>query len=177
VQLFEAAEAVLGQLPVVAEDLGIITPAVHRLRDELGFLGMRVLQFGFTGGADNIHALANHPESSVLYTGTHDMNPVAGWWEEAPPAARRRALREIQAAGIDDEPVWGLIRLALGSRASIAILQMQDVLGLGREARFNTPGTKKGNWSWRLEQGALTPQLAARLRTATADAGRLKIGT
>jgi 4-alpha-glucanotransferase len=177
VELFEAVQDELGPLPVVAEDLGLITPAVQRLRDELGFMGMRVLEFGFLGGSRNIHALANHPVNSVLYTGTHDLDPLAGWWEHASAAVRRRALSELRAAGIGDDPVWGLIRLAFSSHASLVMLQMQDVLGLGSEARFNTPGTTRGNWRWRLEPGALTTELAARLRDATAESGRLKIGT
>ncbi len=177
-ELFRAAQAELGPLPVVAEDLGVITPAVHRLRDELGFPGMRVLQFGFTGGSHNVHSLGNHPENSVLYTGTHDLDPIAGWWDTAPAPVRRRALAEMKDAGIDDEPAWGLVRLALSSRASLAIVQAQEVLGLGSAARFNTPGTTgRKNWSWRLEPGELTPELAGRLHAATAKTGRLKIGS
>ena len=171
-ELFRAVEDELGPLPVVAEDLGVITPAVRRLRDELGFPGMRVLQFGFTGGPRNVHALANHPENCVLYTGTHDLDPIAGWWEAAPQAVRRRALREMRAAGIEEEPAWGLVRLALSSRASLVIIQAQEVLELGSNSRFNTPGTTGGNWSWGLEAGELTPELADRLRLATAEAGR-----
>jgi len=172
--LFEAVERELGRIPLVVEDLGVITPPVHRLREALGAPGMRVLQFAFDGGRLNVHALANHPEDSAVYTGTHDHNPVAAWWIEAPEAQRRRARRQMSAAGIEEEdPAWGLIRLAFASRARLAVVQMQDVLGLGSEARFNTPGTTSGNWQWRLTPGQLTGGLAERLRAATTAAGRL----
>jgi len=172
--LFEAVERELGRIPLVVEDLGVITPPVHRLREALGAPGMRVLQFAFDGGRPNVHALANHLEDSVVYTGTHDHNPVAGWWSEASEAQRRRARRAMSAAGIEDEdPAWGLIRLAYASRARLAVVQMQDVLGLGSEARFNIPGTTSGNWQWRLKPGQLTGGLAERLRAATRDGGRL----
>ncbi len=113
----------------------------------------------------------------VLYTGTHDLDPIAGWWAVAPAPVRRRALEAMKEAGIEDEPAWGLVRLALSSRASLAIVQAQEVLELGSEARFNTPGTTGGNWSWRLEPGELTPELARKLHDATARAARLKIGS
>ncbi len=142
-ELFQAAQAELGPLPVVAEDLGVITPAVHRLRDELGFPGMRVLQFGFTGGSHNVHSLANHPENCVLYTGTHDLDPIAGWWDTAPAPFRRRALEQMRDAGIDDEPAWGLVRLALSSRASLVIVQAQEVLGLGARRASTRPGPRE----------------------------------
>lgn len=170
-ELFRTVEAELGDLPVIAEDLGVITPAVDRLRDELGFPGMAVLHWAFGGGRRNPHALANHRERQVVYTGTHDTDTAAGWF-----AALSR--RERQATGLDPrEPHWRLIELALGSRAQLAIAPVQDVLGLGSEARMNTPGRSDGNWSWRLEPGALTDALAERLRAATAAAGRLRSST
>ncbi len=171
--LFRAVERELGTLPIVVEDLGVITPPVHRLRDELGYPGMRVLQFGFTGRASNHNAPANYPERCVLYTGTHDHDPLAGWWEHVPDAVRRRAAAAWREAGIDEpEPAWSLLRLAYSTGAALAIVQMQDVLDLGREARFNTPGTVEGNWRWHLEPGHLTDALAERLREATASSGR-----
>ncbi len=172
-ELFAAAEVALGAIPIVVEDLGVITPPVRRLRDEIGAPGMRVLQFGFTGRAANPNALENYPENCVVYTGTHDHSPLRGWWDSAPPRLRRRAAEALATARIDDpEPDWALLRLAFSSRARLAIVQMQDVLGLGDEARLNRPGTKGGNWKWRLEEGQLTSRLAERLRTATDASSR-----
>jgi 4-alpha-glucanotransferase len=166
-ELFQAVEHALGGLPVIAEDLGVITPPVRRLRDELGLPGMVVLHWAFDGSPDNPHAPANHRESQVVYTSTHDTDTTAGWFHDLKPRARA-------ATGLDpEEPSWGLIELALQSRASLAIIPAQDVLGLRSEARMNHPGEVHGNWSWRLEPGALTPALAARLREATARGRRL----
>jgi 4-alpha-glucanotransferase len=171
--LFQAVERELGTLPIVVEDLGVITPPVHRLREKLGYPGMRVIQFGFSGGPSNHNDPADYPERCVLYTGTHDHDPLAGWWEHTTQAERRRAAAAWREAGIEEpEPVWSLLRLAYSTRAELAIVQMQDVLGLGREARLNTPGTVEGNWSWCLERGQLTDALAERLREATASSGR-----
>ncbi len=165
--LFDAARRELGELPVVAEDLGVITPAVERLRKELGFPGMRVLQFAFDGNPRNPHLPEHHHEHAVVYTGTHDNDTARGWWKSLGQRAR-------SATGIDPtEPHWGLIERALESRASVAIVPAQDVLGLGSEARLNTPGRATGNWRWRLEPGQLTDEHAARLRALTADGGRM----
>jgi 4-alpha-glucanotransferase len=166
-ELFHAVEAELGPLAVIAEDLGVITPAVSRLRESLGFPGMRVLQFGLGGGPRNPHRVENHAEWSVVYTGTHDNDTAVGWW-------RSLSAKERARSGLDpSEPNWSLIRLALSSRARLAIVPAQDVLGLGPEARMNTPGRAAGNWAWRLEPGQLTAELAARLREQTRQAGRL----
>ncbi|HET9508526.1 MAG TPA: 4-alpha-glucanotransferase [Gaiellaceae bacterium] len=151
--VFRAAEAELGPLPVLAEDLGAITPDVHALRDELGFPGMVVLLWAFTGPPDNPHRLENHREHAAVYTSTHDTDTLAGHF-----------------AGADS---WALLELALSSRAALALVPAQDVLGLGSEARMNRPGETEGNWAWRLVPGQLTEELAARLRVATAAAGRV----
>jgi len=165
--LFQAIERALGALPVIAEDLGVITPPVRRLRDELGLPGMVVLQWGFGGSRDNPHAPRNHRENQVVYTSTHDTDTAVGWFEGLKP-------HERAATGLDaDEPGWGLIEVALQSRASLTIIPVQDVLGLGGGARMNHPGKVRGNWSWRLDPGALTPALAARLREATVRGRRL----
>jgi len=160
-ELFRAVEAALGGLPLVAEDLGRITPAVYALRDELGLPGMAVLLWAFSGARGNVHAPANHRPNQVVYTSTHDTDTVAGWY---------RALKKKEKArtGLDaDEPHWGMIELAMRSRASLALVPAQDVLGLGSDARMNRPGVAGGNWSWRLDRGQLTPALAERLRAAT----------
>jgi 4-alpha-glucanotransferase len=165
-ELFETAEAELGALPLVAEDLGVITPPVFRLRDELGMPGMVVMQFAYDGPPSNPHRLENHVRRSVVYVGTHDCDTALGWWRTLPPRIRI-------ATGLPGvEPHWELIEAALSSRAELAIMQAQDVLGLGSEARMNMPGTIGGNWSWRLRRGQLTRRLAARLRAATEAAGR-----
>ena len=151
--VFRAAEAELGDpLPVIAEDLGLITPDVVELRDELGFPGMVVLLWAFQRSKTNPHRLENHREHSVIYTTTHDTDTLRGHFP------RRNA--------------WRLIEQALSSRAALAMIPLQDVLELGSEARMNTPGQERGNWSWRLEPGQVTEAHAARLRAATVAAGR-----
>jgi 4-alpha-glucanotransferase len=177
--VFDAIAAGVGGLPFVAEDLGVITPAVDRLRDALGLPGMVVLQFGFEPSEPrSVHRLNNHLEHRFVYTGTHDHDTVLGWWESLD--GRRRALveDELRTRGLTGpefsaEPWWSLIKLALSSPARVAMMQMQDVLGLGSSARMNDPGRPRGNWRWRMEADALTPALARRLREATEAAGRL----
>jgi 4-alpha-glucanotransferase len=173
---FDAARRRLGELPLIAENLGIVTDAVERLRQELGLPGMAVLQFAFDPEEpDNPHRLHNHKQDDVVYTGTHDHDTIRAWWESLGGESRAEAEAALGRVGIGDpDPWWALIRLALASPGVVAMVQMQDVLGLGGEARMNVPGlVAERNWSWRLEPGALTPELAARLREATAEAGRL----
>ena len=171
---FETVERELG-LPFVAEDLGVITPAVERLRDSLGLPGMLVLQFGFDPqDPGNPHDPANHAANRLVYTGTHDTDTARGWYESLAPARREHVDRSLARLGIaEPEPWWGLIRLALRAPAPVAMMQAQDVLGLGSEARMNDPARAGGSWRWQLRPGALTPALAARLREMTEDAGRL----
>jgi 4-alpha-glucanotransferase len=167
--LFDAVSRELGELPLIAEDLGVITPAVDRLRKRLGLPGMAVLQFLLPAGRDPIEV----EPSSVAYTGTHDNDTSAGWWGLTTDAARDAALAAARRAGIEEaEPSWLLTRLALASKAHTAIVPVQDLLGLSNDARMNTPGQEEGNWSFRLEPGALDDALAARLREATRAAGR-----
>ncbi len=149
---FRAAERELGPLPVLAEDLGVITSDVVELRDRLGFPGMAVLLWALRGPASNPHRLENHREQQAVYTSTHDTETLAG-------AFPRRDH-------------WRLIELAMSSRAALCMLPAQDVLGLGNEARMNRPGQKEGNWSWQLEPGQLTDAPADQLAAATAAAGR-----
>jgi 4-alpha-glucanotransferase len=168
--LFRAMQAAFGkELPLVAEDLGVITPPVRRLRDDLRLPGMVITQFGFDShDPANPHRLANHVERSVAYTGTHDADPIAGWWASASAAEREDAERTWTAAGIDEaEPHWALIALTLRSPAVAALVQAQDVLGLGADCRMNMPGVEGGNWGWRLEPGQLTAEHARRLRDIT----------
>jgi 4-alpha-glucanotransferase len=157
----------VGDLPLIAEDLGVITPAVYRLRDELGLPGMVVLHWAFGGPPTNLHAPANHKRRAVVYTSTHDTDTTAGWFTSL-------TRREQARTGLDPhDPAWSLIAIAMSSRAELAIVPMQDVLSLGSEARMNHPGRVHGNWRWQLERGALTNELGARLREATANGRRL----
>jgi len=173
-ELFEAVRNRFGELPVIAEDLGVITPPVERLRDELGLPGMLVLQFGFSGAGSNPHHFDQHVENRVVYTGTHDNDTTAGWWATVSDSERAEAERVLARAGIEeDDPAWALLCLAFASPARVAIVPMQDVLGLGNEARMNLPGTSEGNWAWRLEEGQLTDERAARLRAATTESARI----
>jgi 4-alpha-glucanotransferase len=174
--LFTALERELGpDLPLVAEDLGVITPAVARLREEVGLPGMLVLQFGLDPGRPSSpHRLENHVANRVVYTGTHDQDTARGWLESLPAARRAFVDSELARHGFAERrPWWGLIRLAFSSPARVAMVQAQDVLGLGSEARMNDPASAGGNWRWQLRRGALTRPLAQRLREATEEAGRL----
>jgi 4-alpha-glucanotransferase len=168
--LFDAVACELGELPIIAEDLGVITPPVARLRDELGFPGMVVLQFGFDpGDPRSPHRPANHHDEQVLYTGTHDNDTLRGWYE----SLSREQLAEVRSAGVDGRsPWWELIAIAQRSPARLCMLQVQDVLGLGSDARMNFPGTATGNWRFRLHPGQLTMRHARRLRALTEEAGR-----
>jgi 4-alpha-glucanotransferase len=154
----------------------VITPAVERLRDDLGLPGILVLQFAFGGGPRNPHRFEAHVENRIVYTGTHDNDTSLGWWRSAKRAERARFRAALLRAGIDEEDdvSWAFVRLAFASPARLAIMPVQDVLGLGSEARMNRPGSGTGNWRWRLARGALTGVLADRLRRAGAEAGRLK---
>ena len=179
-RLFDAFTEALGaDLPLVAEDLGVITPAVERLRDGLELPGMLVLQFGFApGDSGSPHALANHRENRWVYTGTHDHDTARGWYESLDPdmVARVDALAAQTFARLSwdpqTDPWWRVIGLAQASPARVAMIQAQDVLGLGSEARMNIPGSQRGNWRWRMAPGALTPDHAARLAYLTEAAGR-----
>ena len=170
---FDAAARELGPLPVIAENLGVITAPVERLRTSLGFPGMVVLQFGF--GSDdpaNVHTPSNHQPDTVVYSGTHDNDTVLGWYTSLPDPVRAEVDEAIAAAGVRErEPHWSLIRLAHASPAQLAMVQMQDVLGLGSEARMNTPGSSAGAWRWRLDR-LPTAEQARRLREVTEAAGR-----
>jgi 4-alpha-glucanotransferase len=174
--VFEAARRVLGSdLALVAEDLGVITPAVTRLRDELGLPGMVVLQFGFDAAdPGSPHRFENHVYNRVVYTGTHDHDTARGWYSSLDPGVRAAVDSSFRSYDVvDRDPWWSLIRLAMRSPARIAMVQAQDVLGLGSQARMNDPARAGGSWRWRLSDGALTPALAERLREASAEGGRL----
>jgi 4-alpha-glucanotransferase len=147
-ELFAALRQELGGLPFIAEDLGVITPDVDGLRTRLGLPGMRILQFAFGGAVEERFLPHNYDADTVVYTGTHDNDTTAGWFEGLTPAERDYFLRYAPGAGAD--PAWALIRLAWASVAETAVAPVQDLLRLGSAARMNRPGVPSGNWRWRL---------------------------
>ena len=165
--LFHAIEAALGELPIIAEDLGLITPDVDALRHEFSLPGMRILQFAFDEDGDNTNAYLphNYDTNTVVYTGTHDNNTTQGWWKEASPALRRQVLAYL-GLGADnngDDIHWHLIHAACASVADTAIHPLQDVLGLGGEHRMNQPGQGEGHWEWRFGWEQVQPVHAEQL--------------
>lgn len=144
---FQAIKTALGSLPIIAEDLGVITPGVEKLRDALRLPGMKVLQFAWSDPA-NPFLPHNHPVNCVVYTGTHDNNTTRGWWETEVSSRTRAFVKDYLGQEIDDI-VWTLARVGMRSSAQTFIMPMQDVLGLGSEGRMNTPGKPAGNWTWR----------------------------
>lgn len=171
-ELLTALRRHFGSLPVVAEDLGIITEEVTELRQQHGLPGMRILHFAFDGGPDNPYLPHNHTQDSVVYTGTHDNDTTLGWWHSLEEGAREHVRSYL---GDSCEPMpWALIRLALESVANLVILPLQDILELGAEARMNTPGTTEGNWSWRFDWSQWSSAQSERLRSEILLYGRLE---
>jgi 4-alpha-glucanotransferase len=160
-KLFHALEKALGPLPLVAEDLGLITPEVDALRQELGLPGMKVLQFGFGDKGAHIHLPYRHTPATVAYTGTHDNDTTQGWWQAA--GKSERAAVEALVGPVGDRPAWPLLRAVQSSVAELAIAPAQDLLELGSEARMNTPAVAAGNWGWRAPVGCWTEELEKRL--------------
>lgn len=171
--LFQTVRNELGTLPIMAEDLGVITPDVDALRDQFEFPGMKVLQFAFDGGDDNPFLPKNYPTSNcVVYTGTHDNDTTVGWFNSLSHDAQDRVrhyLGGISPSGIH----WDLIRYGHSSTANQSIIPLQDILGLGTEHRMNFPSKPDGNWAWRYRPDALVPILGDRLRTLTETFGRI----
>ncbi len=169
-ELFETVGQALGSLPIMAEDLGVITPEVEALRDRFAFPGMKVLQFAFIPGSEAGYLPHEYPANAVVYTGTHDNDTVVGWWATREGAERARVVRYLGRE--PDEIHWDLIRLASASVADTVLIPLQDVLGLGSEARMNTPGRPGGNWTWRLSPDLDLAAAAARLHELTDIYGR-----
>jgi 4-alpha-glucanotransferase len=179
-ELFARLDEVFGDLPIIAEDLGVITPEVEELRDSYEFPGMRVLQFGFTGGSQNVHMLYNYVANSVAYTGTHDNNTTVGWFNENKRAGRPTPDLDIERAfclkylHTDGEKIhWDLIRAVFASVSNMAIVPLQDLLGLDTDARMNFPSTTSGNWAWRYLPDALTKEVSETLKDMTTTYGRV----
>lgn len=160
--MLAAVAARLGTLPLVAEDLGVITPEVRALRERLGLPGMLVLQFAFDGSPDNPYLPAQHQEDAVVYVGTHDNDTLAGWHAglDAETRARVAQVLGVEAGSLPQ----ALLEAACASPATLAVLTLQDLLGLGSEARMNVPGTTEGNWGWRFGWDEIPPGLAGRCR-------------
>ena len=181
--LFTALKDALGDLPFWAEDLGVITPDVEALRDGFGFPGMRILQFAFGGDPRNHDLPHNYIRNCVAYTGTHDNDTAVGWWNSQAGAGSTRDAGEIgrerefcmkYLATDGHEINWDFVHAVWSSVADTAIAPLQDILGLGNEARMNLPASTSGNWDWRFKEGALTDEILTRLKEMTEVYGRAK---
>jgi 4-alpha-glucanotransferase len=168
--LFNAIIKKLGTLPIIAEDLGVMTPGVNALREKFEFPGMKVLQFAFSAGPEDPFLPHNYHSNCIVYTGTHDNDTTKGWYEKATEHERDFVRRYCKTDG--HEIHWDMMKLALQSTATIAILPLQDVLGLGSDGRMNYPGTVDGNWEWRFTWDQVNPELAGRLYELAALYGR-----
>jgi 4-alpha-glucanotransferase len=163
-ELFQRLKDVFGDLPFIAEDLGLITPEVDELREHFGMPGMRILQFGFSDRGSHLYLPHRYVPNTVTYTGTHDNNTTLGWWrDDATEEERRHVQTYLQNIPHDEDIVWALIRAAARSVANLCIFPLQDVLHLGSEARMNTPAAGAGNWTWRYNSDALHPDFAAQM--------------
>jgi 4-alpha-glucanotransferase len=165
-ELFEALEKALGPLPLVAEDLGLITKEVDELRLKLGFPGMRVMQFGFSDTGAHMHLPHQYTPGTVAYTGTHDNDTTLGWWKQAGPVEEQAVeayVGPVPLSGTIASPVWPMIRAVESSVAQLAVVPVQDLFELGSNARMNTPAVPQGNWSWRAPEGGWNGELAARM--------------
>jgi len=175
-ELFRSIRKALGELPIIAEDLGVITPDVVALREEFGLPGMRILQFGFGGDSKNSDLPHNYERNVVAYTGTHDNDTTVGWYQSvagegstrtAQQIARERKFCSNYLNTVGKEIHWDFIRAVWASVANTAAVPLQDLLGLGKEARMNLPNSTAGNWSWRFRSEALTEEIASRLKELT----------
>jgi 4-alpha-glucanotransferase len=175
-ELFTAIRDALGKLPIIAEDLGVITPDVDALRDDFGFPGMRILQFGFSSDSKNTDLPHNYHKNVVVYTGTHDNDTAVGWFSSVAGEGSTRDAQQIERErefcmkylNTDGKEIhWDFIRAVLASVANTAVVPLQDVLGLDTEARMNLPNSTEGNWSWRYKAGALTEKVGMRLKELT----------
>lgn len=173
-RLFDTLLAELGPLAIIAEDLGVITPAVEALRDRYHFPGMKILQFAFDSGPSDPYLPHNHIQNMVVYTGTHDNDTTRGWYDSIADTERGAMKAYLGTSG--DDCAGDLMRAALMSVADTAIIPFQDILKLGNEARMNLPGTAFGNWEWRFSRDMLPRDLAASVRTQVERYGRVQQG-
>ena len=170
--LFKRLYERFGYLPIIAEDLGVITPEVEQLRDNFNLPGMKILQFAFSTDDENPYLPPNYTENCVVYTGTHDNDTTQGWYDTLPAAEQKRVLKYLKS----DTPKnihWDMVELAFASIAKMAIVPLQDLLGLPGSARMNTPSKKDANWTWRFEPGRLTDDIQNKLLALTEKSGRV----
>lgn len=173
IKFFELMRKKLGDIPIVAEDLGFLTDGVKKLLKDSGYPGMKVLEFAFDSGEENDYLPHNYTANSVVYSGTHDNDTIMGWFATAKQRDidfAKSYCKLSEKEGLN----WGIIRTAYASVSEYAIIQMQDILGLGSEARINTPSTLGGNWTWRINKYALTKATARKLRKLSKTYGRLE---
>ena len=173
IEFFEKMKKAIGEFPIVAEDLGTLTPGVVQLLKDSGYPGMKVLEFAFDSGEENDYLPANYTENSVVYSGTHDNDTIMGWFSTAKESDIEFAKSYCKLTE-EEGYNWGIIRTAYESVSKYAIIQMQDILGLGSEARMNTPSTLGGNWVWRIKSDVLTDELAAKLKDLAVKYNRVE---
>ena len=169
---FDVLRAEFGDLPIIAEDLGVITPDVEEIRDGFGLPGMKILQFAFDSSEANDYIPHNYVKNCIVYTGTHDNDTVTGWYRNASESDKKYVQDYLNTG--DHEIHWAFVRLAMASVAYTAVTPMQDLLGLDSSARMNLPGTTQNNWQWRVKAEYLSPELAARLAHLTLLYGRAR---
>jgi 4-alpha-glucanotransferase len=170
---FHAVQRELGNLPFIAEDLGLITPDVYALRDQFHLPGTRVLQFAFDGHSDNPYLPHNYVTNTVVYTGTHDNPTTRGWFEELPDSQQQNLWNYMKLpGGKSDEAAPALMDLAWSSVAAVSMAPLQDLLNLGKDARMNVPGRAEGNWSWRSTEDMLSDRTFESLRDLTKNSNR-----
>lgn len=173
IQFFEKMKKAIGDFPIIAEDLGFLTDGVRQLLKDSGYPGMKVLEFAFDSSEDNDYLPHNYTPNSVVYSGTHDNDTIMGWFAAAQPKDVAFATKYCHL-NEEEGKNWGIIRTAYSSVSDYAIIQMQDILGLGSEARMNIPSTLGGNWCWRMDENAITKQLANKLKKMSKTYGRLE---
>lgn len=163
--LFTKMKETLGDVDIIAEDLGFLTPSVHKLLEDTGFPGMKVLQFAFSVSERSDYLPYLYDHNCVVYTGTHDNDTTRGWYETMDKGERRFAQKYMNIEDTPEEEIsWEFIRLAVASAADLAVIPLQDYLGIGKEGRINTPSTLGGNWMWRMKKGQFTPKIIERCR-------------
>lgn len=175
ISIFEKMKETFGTVDIIAEDLGFLTPSVRKLLEDTGFPGMKVLQFAFSASEVSNYLPYFYPHNCVVYTGTHDNDTTRGWYKTLDPADKKLTVDYMNNANTPEEDIsWDFIRLALASVADLAVIPMQDYLGLGGEARINLPSTLGGNWTWRMKKRQFTSAIIKRCREMNQLYGRGK---
>ena len=174
IALFQNMQEKFGNVNIIAEDLGFVTDSVQKLVKDTGFPSMKVLQFAFDSREESNYLPHCYPHNCVVYTGTHDNDTIRGWYESLKPADKQMAVRYMNSKRTPESEIhWDFIRLALASVADLAVIPLQDYLGLGSEARLNTPSTLGSNWTWRMKKDAFTPDIREKCRSMAQLYGRI----